>query len=283
MERRVASRTSRGALVLRIKRKLNDLPLDSILVEEPMQQKRSALSALATAASGLALNDAALSADQADEELPALETERARTKADAGKRFLRRIYRRIDTLTSSSSSLLESTDWIQAKVDEIRNRRTRVIPIPGTSSRAEQQQGNARAARLKSIQGRRITSNGAESTARASCERIMMCNYMPMVREYLAADVETTSAGLLQPLKAPSARRSRTAQPVPSEETSDEYVYDVYLFDGAEPSDDATSPRGTARYDGLVRIETFDEELASCDEYDSAGQDDSDSNGEQCL
>jgi len=90
------------------------------------------------------------------------------------------------------------------------------------------------------------TPSSSSSSAAAhdkTTEDTLLCNYMPMVREYLAS------------------------QKLSADDDDDDYVYDVYYNDDTVPYDDNDIVIG--------RIESFDEELTIDNEYD-AGDTDSD-------
>jgi len=88
----------------------------------------------------------------------------------------------------------------------------------------------------------------------------LMCNYMPMVREYLNTN------------NIPSTTNNKKKTTITGEEgeSDDEYVYDVYYADKDTATKDAK--------DSVViaRIETFDEELTEENEYDDGDTDSDD-------
>eukprot|EP00026_Physarum_polycephalum_P012176 Phypoly_transcript_12455.p1 GENE.Phypoly_transcript_12455~~Phypoly_transcript_12455.p1 ORF type:complete len:371 (+),score=79.64 Phypoly_transcript_12455:35-1114(+) len=107
-----------------------------------------------------------------------------------------------------------------------------------------------------------------------SSEQIM-CNYMPMVREYLSSTTNTTPKKSQTPTKTSNNSpniHDATAKTKENEESDgeDDYVYDVYY------ADDSTSKDRPKESVVVARIETFDEELDEDNEYDDGDTDSDD-------
>jgi hypothetical protein len=246
--------------VIRIKRKRTDEPLDSIVVELPKKRPNiiSGFNALST-------DDK----PQSDDNIQA-----------------RKVFRFVSTVAPTEGY---APSKLKNKIEEIREKRKSKIATPVKDSekiiehQREQQQQQIREARRKQIKLRRdikARSNDkpdgfsdffhlvdlvqveetspqkkyASKKTKVSGEEqeddVLMCNYLPMVREYLDQQ-----------------QKEKLTEP-------DDYVYDVYYQDDAPPSDPSELPTT------VVRLESFDEELTPENEYDGF-ESDTDSDDEE--
>lgn len=109
-----------------------------------------------------------------------------------------------------------------------------------------------------------------EIRAAEEAEAVLMCNYMPMVREYLS---ETGAA----PISPPP-----TSSVPDAGDDDDDWVYDVYVYDKDNSADDTSPANAEEEHDGeflpVIRVKDFQDDGGDFDADSDYG--DSDSNAE---